>query len=63
MNLIALPAFTDNYFEPPGESTPVVKALDALAPMLTEILVTRRQHDPGTGAEMAARRLRKNNIR
>jgi hydroxyacylglutathione hydrolase len=56
MNLIALPAFTDNYIwmlhdghqalvVDPGESAPVERALDALGLMLGGILVTHHHGD------------------
>jgi hypothetical protein len=63
MNLIALPAFTDNCFEPPGGSAPVVKALDALAPVLAEILVTRHQRACEPATAVTALRQWKNNLR
>ncbi len=56
MNLIALPAFTDNYIwmlhdgrqavvVDPGESAPVIAALDALQLVLAAILVTHHHGD------------------
>ncbi len=66
MNLIALPAFTDNYFwmlhdgrealvVDPGDSAPVVDALDRLGLALTAILVTHHHadHVGGVAALMA----------
>ena len=60
MNLLALPAFTDNYIwmfhdgrqaivVDPGESAPVARALDAHGLVLAGILVTHHHADPVGG--------------
>jgi hydroxyacylglutathione hydrolase len=68
MNLIALPAFTDNYIwmlhdgrhavvVDPGEAAPVVEALDAQHLELTAILVTHHHADHVGGIEALRKRL------
>jgi hydroxyacylglutathione hydrolase len=68
MNLIALPAFTDNYFwmlhdgrealvVDPGDSAPVVDALDRLRLALTGILVTHHHADHVDGVSALMTRL------
>lgn len=62
MNLVALPALSDNYIwmlhdsrravvVDPGEKEPVIKALDALGLELAGILVTHHHHDHVGGLE------------
>ena len=62
MNLIALPAFTDNYIwmlrdgtralvVDPGEAGPVEAAPDALHLTLAAILVTHHHRDPVGGVD------------
>ena len=69
MNLIALPAFTDNYIwmlhdgrqavvVDPGESAPVVAALDAQQLTLAAILVTHHHGDHVGGVDALRTRLR-----
>ncbi len=69
MNLIALPAFTDNYIwmlhdgrgalvVDPGESTPVIAALDAQRLTLVAILVTHHHADHVGGIDALRPRLR-----
>lgn len=69
MNLIALPAFTDNYIwmlhdgrqavvVDPGESAPVVAALDAQHLTLAAILVTHHHGDHVGGVDALRTRLR-----
>jgi hydroxyacylglutathione hydrolase len=69
MNLIALPAFTDNYIwmlhdgrealvVDPGDATPVLDALDALQLSLAAILVTHHHADHIGGVNALRPRLR-----
>jgi hydroxyacylglutathione hydrolase len=71
MNLIALPAFTDNYIwllhdgrsaiaVDPGDSVPVLAALDAHQLKLTAILVTHRHPDHVGGVDALRPRLKGN---
>ena len=68
MNLIALPAFTDNYIwmlhdgkdavvVDPGESAPVIAALDAQRLTLASILVTHHHNDHVGGVDALRSRL------
>ncbi len=68
MNLLALPALTDNYIwmvhdehraivVDPGDEEPVVKALDAMNLELVGILVTHHHHDHVDGIGGLRRRL------
>lgn len=68
MNLIALPAFTDNYIwmlhdgrqavvVDPGESAPVIAALDSQRLMLAAILVTHHHGDHVGGVDALRGRL------
>jgi hydroxyacylglutathione hydrolase len=68
MNLVALPAFTDNYFwmlhdgrealvVDPGDSAPVMEALDRLGLALTTILVTHYHADHIGGVASLSSRL------
>jgi len=69
MNLIALPAFTDNYIwmlhdgrhaivVDPGESAPVIEALDAEQLVLAAILVTHHHGDHVGGVDALRPRLK-----
>jgi hydroxyacylglutathione hydrolase len=69
MNLVALPAFTDNYIwmlhdgqhafvVDPGEAAPVAQALDRLGLQLAAILVTHHHADHVGGVDALRARLR-----
>jgi hydroxyacylglutathione hydrolase len=68
INLITLPAFTDNYIwllhdghaavvVDPGDSAPVLDALDRLGLVLAHILVTHHHHDHIDGVQALRSRL------